>query len=152
MAIQQLIYCSTATRPLNEDELVQLVGQARIHNHSQAITGLLFYDGGKFLQVLEGEPAVVDGLYAHIAHDPRHTGLTTVLDAPVPARNFPEWSMGFGQVDSAALARLLGYLDPRCRAALLPRTCNVQEVIADLLRDFMAEQPPAPRRPRAVWH
>jgi len=36
------------------------VAQARIHNYSYAITGVLLYADRQFLQLLEGEPAAIE--------------------------------------------------------------------------------------------
>ncbi|MBC8082611.1 MAG: BLUF domain-containing protein [Hymenobacter sp.] len=147
MSIHQIIYRSTATRPLSEAELGRLVSQARIYNYSQSITGILLYAEQQFLQVLEGEKTAVEELYDRIAEDPRHTDLTIVLDGPAPQPFFPAWNMGFNRVAPAALARLGNYLDPQHWAVLLPRTYSAQEVITDLLREFVDEQTAASRLP-----
>lgn len=118
-----------------------MVQQGRIFNFSQGITGVLFCADKHFFQVLEGEQSDVEELYARIRDDARHTKVTTLLDALAPRRLFPDWSLGFGAVNAAALARLSAYLDPRHRSALLLRMAKAQEaVLADLLRRFVAEQ------------
>lgn len=142
MALQQLIYRSTAIRAWSDEELDRLVAQARIHNYSYAITGVLLYADRQFLQLLEGEPAAIEQMYQHIVHDSRHTHITLLVREPVPQRLFPHWSLGFRKLFPVALAQLSGYLDPRYRADLLPSTCNAQEVIADLLREFIGELAP----------
>lgn len=143
MPIQRIIYHSTATRSITDEEMDRLVSQARIYNYSQCITGILFCSGRQFLQVLEGEQDVVEPLYHYIGQDPRHTNLTPLLHEEVPQRSFPEWSMGYSRVGCGALARLATYLDPQHRAALLPRPYCAQEVLADLVREF-AEDHAAP--------
>ncbi|HEX8327495.1 MAG TPA: BLUF domain-containing protein [Hymenobacter sp.] len=140
MAIQQLIYHSTATRALDAAELDQLVAQARIHNDQQNISGVLFSAQERYFQVLEGEPRAVRRLYAHISADPRHTQLVTVLDATVSQRLFPDWQMGFSHVSPTALARLAAYLDPQHRTVLVPSTYDAREVIRDLLQEFIQEE------------
>ena len=60
MALQQLIYRSTAIRVWSDEELDRLVAQARIHNYSYAIMGVLLYADRQFLQLLEGEPAAIE--------------------------------------------------------------------------------------------
>lgn len=89
MAIQQVIYRSSAARCLDDAELGRLVTQAQIYNCSQAVTGVLLCDGQHFLQMLEGEQAAVAKLYDHIAQDPRHTGVVPLLNASVITRLFP---------------------------------------------------------------
>ncbi|WP_310392253.1 BLUF domain-containing protein [Hymenobacter sp.] len=147
MSIHQLIYRSTASRRLADDELGRLIAQARIYNYSQAVTGVLFYAGQQFLQVLEGDPAVVRPLYEHIAHDSRQANVVKLLDASGPERLFPHWSMGFSEVCPAALARLLAYLEPELRAGQLPRGYHAQTVVAGLLREFVASLSAGPQLP-----
>ena len=141
MAICQLIYYSTATTLLCEEQLAGIVKQARAFNGSHAITGILFYAGEQqLLQVLEGEDNAVQELYGRICQDRRHTNVTTVLYETTARRLFPGSTMNFGRVAPDALARLVSYLDPTHRAALLPSHCNAQDVITDLLHEFMEEQ------------
>ena len=52
------------------------------------------------MQVLEGEESVVLGLYSRIKRDPRHRGVLTLLQGPVPDRQCPDWSMGFRDLRS----------------------------------------------------
>ena len=145
MAIQQIIYRSIATHRVGAAELDRLVQQARIHNFSQNITGLLLFADRQFLQVLEGEPEVVAEMFAYISQDARHARVAVLVNEPAPRRLFPEWSLGFGFVNAAALARLTAYLHPRHRAALVSRTVKAQEIIPNLLHEFVAEQV-APRQ------
>lgn len=141
MAIHQIIYHSTATRELSEAELGRLVSQAQIYNYSESITGILFYDGGHFLQLLEGQQESLERLYACIMEDPRHTRVVTLFNGCAPKRLFSNWSMGVSQPTAAAMERLTGYLNPRRQAALLPKGYNAQEVNMDLLQECVAEYP-----------
>ena len=75
----------------------------------------------------------------HIVHDSHHTHIALLVREPVPQRLFPRWSLGFRKLFPVALAQLGGYFDPRYRADLLPSTYNAQEIIADLLREFIGE-------------
>ena len=91
MAIQQLIYHSTATRLLDAAEVDRLVTQARIHNYSQNISGMLFSAHERYLQVLEGETKAVHQLYADITADPTATSslvsrTVTGSGVSIPAR------------------------------------------------------------------
>ena len=139
MEIYRLIYRSTATRPLGSAELDRLVSQSQIYNFSHHVTGVLFYSGQHFLQELEGPQAGVEEIYEHLSHDARHTELFVIDRAPIPERLFPRWSMGFGEVEAKALARLTSYLDPKSRQMLLPNNYDAQVVITDLVREFVEE-------------
>jgi hypothetical protein len=91
----QLIYRSAArTRP-SERELAELLTQARSANTERGMTGMLLYDDGSFLQVLEGEKESTHALYARILLDPRHTDMTKLLEREIDERQFGDWQMGF---------------------------------------------------------
>ncbi|WP_035564883.1 BLUF domain-containing protein, partial [Hymenobacter sp. IS2118] len=72
LPLYRLVYRSKSSVEMHEKALAGLLRQARLHNQSANLTGLLLYAQGRFLQVLEGpEPALSD-LYARIKTDPRH--------------------------------------------------------------------------------
>ena len=60
MVIHQIIYCSIATQCFGRSSWTELVQQARIHNFSQDVTGILLYADQHYLQVLEGEREAVE--------------------------------------------------------------------------------------------
>jgi hypothetical protein len=91
--MQQLIYMSAATHLLTDDELQQLLEQARRNNTQAAITGLLLYHEGRFMQLIEGPAPTVAALYERIEQDPRHTDTAKLADKEVDGRSFPEWAM-----------------------------------------------------------
>ena len=96
-----LIYLSSAVKPMNYDELSALLQQCRDSNRELGVTGMLLYQNGTFMQMLEGEKQVVLDLYEDIKKDERHTGFHTVLEGDIQERNFEDWSMGFFNMDKA---------------------------------------------------
>ena len=96
-----LIYLSSTVKPMNYDQLSTLLQQCRDNNQQHDITGMLLYQNGTFMQMLEGEKQVVLDLYEDIKKDDRHTGFHTVLEGDIEARNFQDWSMGFFNMDKA---------------------------------------------------
>jgi hypothetical protein len=95
VALEQLIYSSTAVTELSEVELSRLLLGARRRNGALGVTGMLLYDMGSFLQVLEGEPASLEALFTRIGADPRHMRILTLLRRPIERREFGDWAMGF---------------------------------------------------------
>ena len=98
MALVQLVYYSR--NQLKDDDKGQLrqlrdiLSVAREKNTARGITGYLIFDQTWFVQILEGERAVVHEAYQRIATDPRHAGVTMVETREVTQRTFGEWSMG----------------------------------------------------------
>ena len=89
----QLAYESTATDAMTEDDLQDILRQARAKNDELDITGLLLHAQGQFFQVLEGPESAVRDLYATIRDDPRHKDVETLHATRVAERTFPEWKM-----------------------------------------------------------
>jgi hypothetical protein len=92
---------SSAVKPMNYDELSALLRQCRDTNHKRGVTGMLLYQNGTFMQMLEGEKQPVLDLYDKITKDDRHTGIHTVLEGDIEERNFEDWSMGFFNMEKA---------------------------------------------------
>jgi len=96
-----LIYLSSSVKPMNHDQLSTLLQQCRDNNHNNGVTGMLLYQNGTFMQMLEGDKQVVLDLYDDITKDDRHTGFHKVLAGDIKERNFEDWSMGFFNMDKA---------------------------------------------------
>ncbi len=97
--MRSILYASSAPFPLAELELVELLRSSQIKNARVGITGMLLYKGGNFMQVIEGPDDAVGVLHTRIRRDPRHHAIETLLDDAMTERDFPNWSMGFQNVD-----------------------------------------------------
>jgi hypothetical protein len=104
-----IIYLSSASYLFSTAELQALLEQARVKNARLAITGILLYRDGNFMQLLEGEPAVVEALYQTILRDARHTGSIRVLDGEIAERAFPEWTMAYQDLSLRTESNLPGF-------------------------------------------
>lgn len=71
----------------------------RENNAKLDVSGILLFADGTFLQVLEGDKATVHALYDKIAGDNRHQGTKILMERETPRRSFPDWSMGWEQID-----------------------------------------------------
>ncbi len=105
-----LIYVSSAVKLMDDDELIELLRQSRAKNQRLEITGMLLYKGGNFMQMLEGRQQTVLELYATICADVRHKGVITVQQARIAQRNFPDWTMGFQNMDKIVDAQFEDYI------------------------------------------
>jgi Sensors of blue-light using FAD len=103
--VYQLVYGSAATRPFGEAELADMLQTARANNQRLGVSGMLLYYDRSFLQVLEGDRATVEGLYAKITRDLRHGNVMVFCRGEVPEREFGAWSMAFHAPSNAEIAR-----------------------------------------------
>ena len=121
----QLIYISTARPGVDQQEVARILGLARSRNAADRITGLLVFDGKRFLQALEGDRTAVEACYARIRLDPRHRAPVILSEREVEVREFGDWTMAWSRVDAIdhqlSLAQLVDSLvgqvqDPNTRA------------------------------------
>ena len=104
-----LVYVSSATLPFSGEDLRALLATCRKNNAELGVTGMLLYKDGNFMQVLEGDEETVRGLYARIEADPRHGGEITLQQGFAEGRQFPDWSMGFRDLNAPEERSTPGY-------------------------------------------
>lgn len=105
--LSRLIYASERNQaaPLGVSDLLSI---SRKRNMEAAVTGFLFYDGQRFVQVLEGGRADVSETYHRIVRDPRHRNIVLLSCREIPTRQFGYWSMGLHEgMDDATRIYLL---------------------------------------------
>jgi uncharacterized protein YaaQ len=106
-----IVYASSASQPFTKPELQALLEQARQKNAKLAVTGMLLYKDGNFMQALEGEQEVVTKLVSLIERDARHRGVLIIMRGTSEERLFPDWSMGFRDLADQNAATTVGYTD-----------------------------------------
>lgn len=97
------LYRSTARDNLSQDDLEQIVAEARARNQDLSLTGCLHHEDGLFFQWLEGPKHALDTVIALIRQDPRHLDMTELSYGPLPGRHFGEWTMRSTDRDKASL-------------------------------------------------
>ena len=102
-----LIYVSRSTEYFHEHEIPDLLHQVRIANAKQEITGMLLYIRGSFLQVLEGQPEIVDAVFSKILIDKRTTQVRSIARDCIPERAFEGWTMMHKTLDPIEAGELI---------------------------------------------
>jgi hypothetical protein len=97
----QLCYISTVRPNTDPSEVDQILRVSRRNNAQSRVTGLLLFNGKRFLQVLEGVPAEVEAVYARVLKDPRHFAVVKLSERKIEEREFGSWDMDFERVDGA---------------------------------------------------
>lgn len=99
--MRQLLYISTASTGASI-EVGAILATSQRNNRRDGVTGLLWTDGYRFLQVLEGGDAAVQGVFDRIRADPRHRAIVVLHDRAIEAREFGAWEMARrGPTDTA---------------------------------------------------
>lgn len=112
--LYHLIYVSTAVAPMSEADLLHLLCQSRAQNKRNRITGMLLYQNGHFMQVLEGEEDQVRQTFRRIERSPKHKSIDVLRAELIQHRNFPDWTMGFKDMsgtDAATVSGATRFLD-----------------------------------------
>ena len=122
--MRQLLYISSSAADRTTD-LSEILQQSRHNNVIDGVTGLLYSDGKRFLQVLEGPDEAVKPTFERIRADPRHRAIVILSDRQVEAREFGSWSMahrGTGESLDAfdeKVRHMLANADPSVRGTFL---------------------------------
>lgn len=88
-----LLYRSTALKPPTLAELDQMTTAAQRRNQALGITGILYYDDGRFLQAIEGPPDALETVWTSILRDPRHTAIEVLNQTLTPMRLYSGWDL-----------------------------------------------------------
>lgn len=97
--LRRLVYRSRAHDGLGMEALLALLVNARERNATSGITGLLVHEQGRFLQVIEGPPEAIEGLWQAIQRDRRHRDVELLGDRVCQSRWFGDWSMELADAD-----------------------------------------------------
>src|SRR5688500_16501644 len=132
--LRAIVYVSSATQLMSVPQLESLLVVARGLNLESAVTGVLLYSDGNFMQYFEGSEESVRVTYERIRASRRHKDIIEILNERVAQRNFPDWQMGFAQPTQSEL-RALSTAGWRSMAGEAPGSSDTSPGLA-LLQDF----------------
>lgn len=134
-----LIYVCSASGEPSEQDLLNLLNQARSRNLEQNITGMLLYDSGTYMQILEGSEKDVHDIFNSIRRDPRVSRMVTLVEEKISQRNFPHWSMGFRNLQNSDPEELPGYTDIFNGKLDTEIAANNEAISVNLIMSFVDE-------------
>lgn len=91
--MKSIVYLSEAITPFSESALRELTETSSANNEKLGVHGYLCYQGGRFLQYLEGSEEALDSLIEKIEKDPRHRFLYCMDQRELTNPRFSGWSM-----------------------------------------------------------
>lgn len=91
--MRQLLYISSSAARGRPIDVAPIMSQSIRNNRRDGVTGLLYTDGVRFLQVLEGEHDDVQRVFDRIGADPRHIAIVVLHDRAIESREFGDWAM-----------------------------------------------------------
>lgn len=84
----QLIYASSANPTLGVIDVEPILYASQEYNARDSIDAILYFDGKRFLQLIEGPAASVDKCMRRIRRDLRHQDIVELLRKRISAREF----------------------------------------------------------------
>lgn len=111
MPIRAVVYASEAMPVVAEasslsGKLGGIVEDAARFNLDAGVTGVLLFDGGRFLQYLEGPEDGLSVAYSRVVGASSHSGLVELQRGRVGHRRLPFWPMQLLPVEAQELARM----------------------------------------------
>lgn len=116
--IWRVVYISR--RCATDDELSDLLSEARVRNATEDVSGVLLADRSHFVQAVEGSRPAIADLAMRLMGDPRHTEMRFLASGPDEVRWFSDWKMALVVPGSrgASLKRRFGKAEFEGAAAL----------------------------------
>lgn len=112
-SLNWFLYVSDLAPAMPSNVVGQILRQSRERNRQRQVTGALLFDGERFCQLLEGEPAAVQALISDIECDPRHVRLTVLLHAAASTpRLMTLWQCGYCEHESFEAIEAAAARDP----------------------------------------
>ena len=130
--LRTVCYISNAVNLWQHTQLENLFSYTKKQNVLRDVTGLLLYNEGTFVQVLEGEGNIVHSLFSKIKSDKRHNQITLMMDREIDQRLFHSY-----QTSSIAFGNLKELKKLKSRVQL-PKASKYTKSVWAILRPFYA--------------
>jgi len=125
-------YISNSIYLWSPKELDRFFKYVQQENDRKNISGILLYNDGTFVQVLEGEANEINALFTSIMRDRRHNHLTIMMDRSIEERIFGGYetrSISFGDVQEVKKIK---------SRILLPRASQYTKSVWAVLSPFFS--------------
>ena len=104
------MYYSTATNTYSIEDFILLEKQCLEGNTPLGITGILLYNKGCIMQILEGEKELVESIFDKIKIDIRHTDVFLFNSYEIDQRSYKDWSMQFKVISDENWSKLKDFV------------------------------------------
>ncbi len=112
MSLYELLYVSELSPATSTDAVSDIFVRSRCINAQHGLTGLLVFDGARFIHYLEGIKDDALALMQRIERDSRHRAVARLHEGPAKSRRFNAFGVGYWYVGDdqqlTELKRLMG--------------------------------------------
>lgn len=106
MNLEELIYTSLSVAGPETSDVEDILNSSEKNNAEMSITGLLLFDGERYIQILEGGSENIQKLFDAINKDDRHHSLELLHKGRISGRSFETWRMAFETLPKGLLTDL----------------------------------------------
>jgi hypothetical protein len=135
----EVIYHSVAVEGLSEKAILELVTEAQSFNKTKSITGCLLFYRNEFVQALEGDEIVVNGLLSKIEKDLRHNEMHILFKGRCEKRSYAGWNMAYDALtnnDIKKLESVIGMADFTALHMLKDSPSRVKKIFSYLSKEL----------------
>jgi Sensors of blue-light using FAD len=123
---------------MQTDDLQELLDHSRRNNAANGITGALIYSEGMFLQIIEGDKALLQDLMTKIRRDVRHESVFILRESEVPKAMFSGWKMAYVSATSKQVANWIGVSTLNESAESLSEAAEEQNRTTQFAQDILS--------------
>ncbi len=107
----RLLYASRAVGKIDCAAVQNIMQKSHAYNPSNGVTGILCHSDKVYMQVLEGGRDAINGLYAKILRDERHTDVVLLHYEEICERHYAGWTMGQANLSKVNASVMLRFCD-----------------------------------------
>ncbi|WP_285311349.1 BLUF domain-containing protein [Stenotrophomonas maltophilia] len=107
MPLQSIAYASKASSDVSAEQVERLTRDAARFNVEAGVTGVLLFDGQRFVQYFEGPEDGVEAVYGRVLAATSHREIVELGRGRASIRRFPYWAMRLVPVVSDDLRDLI---------------------------------------------
>lgn len=93
--LYRIVYLSRAATGISDLEATCIAQSSYARNAAAGVTGLLLFDGDRFIQALEGAERDVAATMDRIVTDDRHGSIVYLNEGMAEQRQFGDWGMRY---------------------------------------------------------
>jgi len=123
--IAHISYRSRALQAFSDNDLRAIEAYASNNNKKIGVTGIFLYNDGEFFQAIEGPPEQLEGVWAKISADERHSITEVQKMSFSPYRMYSGWNMKLFKNKQSNLNINLS----------LDSKSTISDILADLIRE-----------------
>jgi len=127
--LQTLCYVSSSNSNLKAADLEELFRTTKRNNLKLNISGILIFNSGNFLQIMEGEQKSISKLYKKIGSDNKHSNLIKLIESPISERLFEDYETGFSIINDRKQSKQLEDYLNWLKAAEIKSIDNIVSII-----------------------